>query len=270
MTGFRRARPTVQRLFLAVFLVVLPVYAAAERVEDLPKPTDYVSDFAHVLSPPAIERIDSICSQIDHSKANAQIAVVTVLTLEGEDPAEYGTDLYHGWGIGKKGEDRGVLLLFAIQDHKRWITTGYGVEGILNDAKVGDIGRAMVPLLRANNYDGAITQGVTQVAQAIAADAGVTLQNAPMTPPMARRQARHGIPIGTILFLIFLLIFFVGSPLMRLLLGYSILTSGWRGGGFGGGFGGGGFGGGGDSGGGGGFGGFGGGDTGGGGAGGDW
>jgi hypothetical protein len=44
----------------------------AERVEDLPQPTDYVSDFAHVLSPEAVARLDRICAQLDHSKANAQ------------------------------------------------------------------------------------------------------------------------------------------------------------------------------------------------------
>ena len=46
----------------------------AEQVKDLPKPTDYVSDYAHVLSPQAVTQLDSLCSQLDHSKANAQIA----------------------------------------------------------------------------------------------------------------------------------------------------------------------------------------------------
>ena len=36
--------------------------ALAEQVEDLPQPTDYVSDFAHVLSPEAIARLDRICA----------------------------------------------------------------------------------------------------------------------------------------------------------------------------------------------------------------
>ena len=63
--------------------------ALAERVEDLPKPTDYVSDFAHVLSPEAIARLDSLCAQLDHSQANAQIAVVTIHTLDGDDAADF-------------------------------------------------------------------------------------------------------------------------------------------------------------------------------------
>jgi uncharacterized protein len=273
MKGLRRARSKVLGLLLTALFLVLPAAVLAAQVKDLPKPTDYVSDFAHVLSPQAIARIDSICAQLDHSKANAQIAVVTIPSLDGDDSAEYATDLYSEWGIGKKGTDRGVLFLFAIQDHRRSIKVGYGLEGILPDAKTGDIGRSMIPLLRANNFDGAVLLGVSQTAQVIAEDAGVTLENRPVPQPY--RQVQHHISVGTILFLIFLLVFFVGSPLMRLLLGYSVLTSGWRGGGFGGGpwIGGGGDGGGfggGDSGGGGGFGGFGGGDTGGGGSDGSW
>jgi uncharacterized protein len=269
MMGLRRARGTVFRLVLVVFVGAFAA-AHAQPVKSLPKPTDYVSDYAHVLSPGAIARIDNLCSQLDHSQANAQVAVVTVRTLDGEDSADYANELEDAWKMGRKGSDRGVLILLAIQDHKRRIDVGYGLEGILNDAKLGDIGREMVPLLRANNFDGAVTLAVVDVAQAIAADAGVTLNNEPVAPrPQA---ARHHGSIGPVIFIIFLLIFFAGGPLLRLLLGYSLLTSGWRGGGFGGGpwMGGGGFGGGGGDSGGGGFGGFGGGGFGGGGAGGDW
>jgi uncharacterized protein len=267
MKGFRRVRSTVFRLLIAVVLGVLPAalpqVLLAERVEDLPKPTDYVSDYAHVLSPQAIARIDSICAQLDHSKADAQIAVVTVQSLDGDDTADYATTLYSKMGIGKKGEDRGVLLLFAIRDHKRSIKTGYGLEGILPDSKTGDIGRSMVPQLKAGDFDGAITLGVSEIAQVIAQDAGITLENQPVPAP--RHAVHHG-GFGPLIFLIILVIFFAGGPLIRLLLGYSILTSGWGGGGFGGG----GWGGGGGDSGGGGFGGFGGGDTGGGGSDGSW
>jgi uncharacterized protein len=271
MKGDCRTRFKVFWPVLATFLflfpaLIFPTLIGGEQVKDLPKPTDYVSDYAHVLSPEAVQRIDAICAQLDHSAANAQIAVVTVHTLDGEDTAEYATDLYHQMGIGKKGEDRGVLLLFAIQDRKRSIKVGYGLEGILNDAKTGDIGRDMVPLLRAQNYDGAVLLGVDQIGQVIADDAKVTLNmDEPIVQP--HRQVRHHSSFGGIIFFIILLVFFAGSPLLRMLLGYSILTSGWRGGG---GWGGGGGGwGGGDSGGGG-FGGFGGGDTGGGGSDGSW
>ena len=89
-------------------------------------------------------KLDRICAELDHSQANAQVAVVTVHNLDGEDAADWANQLEDKWKMGKKGSDRGVLVLLAVDDHKYRIDVGYGLEGILNDAKVGDIGRAMV------------------------------------------------------------------------------------------------------------------------------
>ena len=269
------------RLLMAVVLFAFASVLPAERVEDLPKPTGYVSDFAHVLSPEAITRLDRICSQLDHSQANAQVAIVTVHSLEGEDAADYASRLEDKWHMGKKGSDRGVLILLAVNDRKRRIDVGYGLEGILPDGKVGDIGREMVPYLRANDFDGAVTTALRRIAQVIAADAHVSLQDEDQGQPErlpGHRVVRHHFPLGGIILLIIILAFFGGFRLLAFLLGWNLFTGGFgRGGGWGGGwgaggFGGGGFGGGGDGGGGGGggFGGFGGGDFGGGGAGGDW
>jgi len=243
-------------------LLALCVTALCQPVKSLPKPTDYVSDLAHVMSPAVIRRLDLVCGQVDH-EAHAQIAVVTVNTTEEEPIEEYAVDLYQAWGLGKKGikegSDRGVLILVAVKDRKRFISTGYGVEGILPDATVSVIGRQMVPYLRNNDFDGAMTLAVGQISQIIARDAGVTLT--PLTRQQRAQPAHISLGklilfgIGLILVLAFLARF-GGSGLIGFLLGM------FMGGGFGGG--------GGNNDGGSGFGGFGGGSTGGGGAGGDW
>jgi uncharacterized protein len=283
MKGFRRASLLVLRLLLAAAAGFSATAALAERVEDLPQPTDYVSDFAHVLSPEAIARIDRICGQLDHSQANAQIAVVTVHTLDGEDTPVYTNELEDKWKMGRKGSDRGVLVLLAVDDHKRWIDVGYGLEGILPDGKLGDIGREMVPYLRANDFDGAVTLAVGEVAQGIAADANVTLdEDASEAPPAPEPQEPPslGTRIAGRLVVAFFLLIILGPWVLRILAGFGVFRrwgwgpSIWLGGGGGWGVGGGsggggGFLGGGDSGGGG-FGGFGGGSFGGGGAGGSW
>ena len=270
MIGFRRVHSAVFGLLLAALFAVSAVAALAERVEDLPKPTDYVSDFAHVLSPEAIARLDRLCAQLDHSQTNTQIEVVTIHTLDGVDPADFSNALEDKWKIVRKGSDRGVLVLLAVDDHKRRIEVGYGLEGILPDGKVGDIGRDMVPALRANDFDGAVTLAVGELAQVIAADAKVTLED---EPAPVRQPVRHSAAMGRLSLLVIVLIFFGGFHLLRFLLGFG-LFGGFRGGPWmgGGGFGGGGFGGGGGGDSGGGFGGFGGGGGGfgGGGAGGDW
>ncbi len=259
------------RLVMAVVLLAFASVLSAERVEDLPKPTDYVSDFAHVLSPGAIARIDSIARQLDRPPANAQIAVVTVHTMEGDDTNDYATRVFERFQIGKKGSDKGVLVFFAIDDRKRFIITGYGVEGILPDGKVGDIGRSVVPFLRQRDYDDAAISEVKQVADVIAADANVSLNDEPAPAPSGR-VGHRGFPLGGLIFFLIIFLFFGGFRFLAFLFGWNLLTGSyrrgpWIGGGGGWGGGGGGWGGGG---GGGGFGGFGGGSTGGGGAGGDW
>jgi uncharacterized protein len=278
MKGSGRARFVLFPPLLAALFAFLAVPAHAEKVSDLPQPTDYVSDFAHVLSPEAVARLDSICSQLDHTAANAKIAVVTVHDLDGDDAADYATQLEDHWKMGDKdkatGQNRYAMVLLAVADHKYRIEVGYGLEGILPDGKTGDIGRDMVPDLKAGDYDGAVTTAVGEVAQVIADDAHVTLDNAPAPVPAAEPEQQEqpsaakvveGILITIVI--IFYILRVLGSFGLFGLWGLSLFSGGGRGGSSGFGSGGGGFGGGG-----GGFGGFGGGGGGfgGGGAGGSW
>jgi uncharacterized protein len=266
---------------IVLMLLWAAVWLTAEPINSL-HPSNYVNDFAGVLDAATEARLNDLCHQVEQ-KANAQMAVVTVKSLDGQDSVSYAVALYQKWGIGKKGADRGVLILLATQDHKYWTSVGYGLEPILPDGKVGGFGREMVPLLRAEDYAGAVTLITSRVASVIARDAGVTLENQPPVA-MPRRQPARGVVVGLV-WIVFLVFVFIVIPILRAifrggggsgrgggsgfwsgLLWGMLLNSGGRGGGFGGG----GFGGFGGGGGGGGFGGFGGGSTGGGGAGGSW
>ena len=247
--------------------------AYAQAVRDLPKPTDYVNDDAHVMSAAAVTQLDRLCGEVDH-EAHAQMAIVTVNDMNGESPDQYAVDLEDLWGVGGKQSDRGLIVIVSVQDRHRFILTGRGLEGILPDGKVGEIGRQMVPMLRNNDFDGAMTLAADEISQIIAQDAGVRLT--PLTRWGAAQQRPHasaGQVIGGIVFLVLVVIFLAwagGSGLLGFLLGMFFGGGGrWGGGG---GFGGGGdFGGGGGGGdGGSGFGGFGGGGSDGGGAGGSW
>ncbi len=276
MKGFRLTRSIGIPLLAA--LVLIPLRAAlGESVSSLPKPDDYTNDYAHVLSSQAVAQLDRICSELDHSQANAQVAIVIVHTLDGDDAADYANQLEDKWKMGKKGSDRGVLLLLAVDDHKYRIDVGYGLEGILPDGKVGDIGRDMVPYLRSKDYDSAVTTAIGQVAQVIADDAKVTLTDEPAPPPPVVQRSSGHFPFPIVIFLAFFFISIIVRAVHAIgaKLGFWapwVHKGGMGGGGFYmGGFGGGGGGfGGGGGGGGGGFGGFGGGSFGGGGAGGSW
>ncbi|MGB6631086.1 MAG: TPM domain-containing protein, partial [Terriglobales bacterium] len=194
----------------AIFCVVLvSAVCFAEPIASL-RATNYVNDFAGVLDAATQARLNDLCQQVDQ-KAHAQIAVVTVKSLDGQDVESYAVALYQKFGIGAKGKDHGVLILLATQDRKYQIQVGYGLEGILPDGKVGGFGREAVPFLRSGDYAGAVTLMTARVASVIAQDAGVTLGNQPRQVP-TRQQPGGG--AGAVILVIFLL-FFVVIPILR-------------------------------------------------------
>jgi uncharacterized protein len=270
---FRIAK-IITRPFLILLLLAVPV-TKAEQVKNL-KPQGYVNDFAGVLSAPAKDKLTTLCAEVDQ-KAKAQIAIVTVSSLEGEPVEQFSLDLATAWGIGPKQKDRGVLILLAPNDRKYRIEVGYGLEAILPDGKVGGFGREAVPFLRQNDYSSAALLITERVASVIAEDQKVALDtNSGVTAP----EPESGTSIPLFVKLIFVVVFglFFFFPVIGFFL-FALFGIGrgprsWRGGGgwYGGSsYGGGSWGGGGSSGGaGGGFGGFGGGSFGGGGASGSW
>ena len=144
-------------------------------------PTSYVQDFAGVIDAGSKQQMEQLSREV-YQQAHATIVVVTIHSLDGESIEQFATDLEDKWKVGPKGTDRGVLMILAINDRKRRIEVGYGLEGILNDAKVGDIGRTMVPWLQRGEYGQGLLEGQQQIAKVIAADANVTL--APMEQPV--------------------------------------------------------------------------------------
>lgn len=268
-------------LIVAVGAVGAP--GLAESVASLPAPKGYVNDFAGIFTPDASANLERLCTEVDR-EAHAQIAVVTVKSMDpdksGSVPSieEFATALEDKWKVGRKGTDRGLLVIVSLNPRKYRIEVGYGLEGILNDAKVGDIGREMQPYLHSGDYSQGVTIAVRELAQDIAADAGVTLQTLNgSSQPHYHYETQPQIQVspillvvgGIVVFIILAILVATGHIGLLFYLLFNLLgggRGGYRGGGgFGGGFGGGG----GDDGGGG-FGGFGGGSSGGGGASGDF
>jgi uncharacterized protein len=273
----------IKFVILLSLLLATSSLVLSEKIADI-RPQGYVTDLAHVIDPATKARLETLCAEVEQ-KTGAQIAVVTVDSLDGQSKEDYAADLYKHLGVGSKKENRGVLLLLAPKERQYRIEVGYGLEPVINDARAGDIGREMVPDLRRQDYSTAVLVGTTRIAQLIAADKGVQLNGVPANKPRApAAQTPWWIPLVLIV-VVFIIIRLIsrgargggrgpgsgggGSALPWFLLGSAL---GGRGGSWGGGFGGssGGYSGGGGGGGFGGFGGFGGGMSGGGGAGGSW
>ncbi|HTM19593.1 MAG TPA: TPM domain-containing protein [Kofleriaceae bacterium] len=211
-------------------------------------PDHWVYDAAGVIDAGDESTIEQLSTEL-FRRTGVAIVVVTVPQLVDETIDELAVRVGSSWGVGRKGEDRGLVIAFARDDRKIYVATGYGTEGYLPDARVGAIiDRTALPDLRAGRYSAGLGALAAALAAESAREFGVELTGAPLPPPATSPQV--GLPrlIGGVLMLLVFLYLLFRHPWMLLFL----MSGGRRGGrgGFGGGgghggFGGGGFGGGG-------------------------
>lgn len=262
---------------LILTLLVFPwLISQAQKIPDPPNPPRLVNDFAHVMTADQVAELESKLVSYDDS-TSIQIAVVTVATTGDYVIEDYALKLLRGWKVGNKKTNNGIVVLAAIQDHKVYIATGYGMEGVLPDITNKQIIEdEIVPNFKQENY----YRGFD-----LAADAIIKASHGEYVAPSGYDQRKQhgsgggGNILGIIIFfvIIFVLIsrgggrgggggMFNRSGVLPFIIGNMLGGMGRGGGGWSGGGGGGGW----SGGGGGGFGGFGGGSGGGGGAGGSW
>lgn len=254
---FRRTLP-----FILCGLTLLLTVTSLEAVETFPKPVGAVNDFAGVIPDQYKSRMEDLAREV-LEKTGTTVVVATVKSIGDNSAEDYVNGMYQAWGIGKKGEDKGVLIFIAVNERKFRIETGYGVEGILPDGLVGEIrDKYVAPYLKQGDYGKGLSNAMMAVSTVIAKDAGVSLTGRPSPDQPVKKQTRRGGNIIPLLILLLIMIPLLGTRQGREMLPWLLLffvsgSGGGRGGGFG-------------SFGGGGFGGFGGGGSGGGGAGGDY
>jgi uncharacterized protein len=256
----RRRRKTFLGFLLPLtfFLSLLSIHPVFGD-EPFPAPRGLINDFADIIPPAYEQQMNSLAREV-LEKADAALTVVTLKDIGGANIDEFTNRLYERWGIGKKGEDRGVMILVALKERKIRIEVGYGLEGLIPDGLAGQIrDQAIVPYLKKGEFGPGLINGLSTLAAIIAKDRGIELSGKPATPQeVTSKRSRTAYGIFPFLFLLFLFFFLfrsgrlgIGTFLLLMLLGGG--RGGFRGGGSMGGFSGG-------------FGGFGGGMSGGGGA----
>jgi uncharacterized protein len=162
-------------LWLSLLVAAYFSPAAVEAQLEFPKPKGYVNDFANVIDAGAKRRLDALCKEVDE-KTHAQIAVVTIDSVEGTPVGDYARLMFNHWGIGYKDDDRGMLILLAITDRTYFISVGRGFEALFPNDRVALIGSDMVPLLRQRHYSKAALLSAGKIAGIIAHERGVTLK----------------------------------------------------------------------------------------------
>jgi uncharacterized protein len=138
------------------------------------KPLGYVSDFAGVVDPASKAQLETYAADLQRA-TGAQIALVTIPTLQGEPIEDVANTIARAWGVGQKGQNDGILLLMAIRDRRSRLEIGYGLEPVLPDGLDGSILRQMRPALRAGQYGEAMMAAAETLGTTIAHARNVSL-----------------------------------------------------------------------------------------------
>ena len=130
----------MKKLIAGLLLVLLILSLACTSVSAaVPRPSSqvYVTDLAGVLSDEQERSMSAATEALSKQAEGAQVVVLTVTDLDGQDPGQYATDIAREWGIGSKQKDNGVLILLSTGDRAIEIAVGEGLEGCLPDGKTG-------------------------------------------------------------------------------------------------------------------------------------
>lgn len=198
---------------LGILIAVLFCLFQITSYASIPKPsTDYYLDELGILDEATKENINKTNRQLE-DKTGSQVVVISLANPDGLDGYSYGTDIFNAWKIGDKDKENGVLILFLGPgpNGKRQVNiiTGYGIEGRLNDGKVGRIiDNFMLDKLKEGDYSQAINEGFNAVVGEIAAEYGIELEK-DYSSYQERLEPVHSDDGFTISTLIILLVIFI-------------------------------------------------------------
>ena len=243
-----------------------------------PKPALYFNDGAGIVDAATASQLNEQLAQFERDTSSQIVVAIYPSLPDGADLDDYCIRTANSWVVDRKngqltgGSNSAVLFVF-VNDHKMFIATGRDLEGALPDITCKQIiDNEITPSFKQGDYAGGLRAGVAAMMAATKGEYKGTGQTS--LERQDQRTDQHEQTIGTIIFLVVLVLLFLSrsafpgfmaAPYVFTGGGYGSGYGGWRGGG---GFGG--FSGGGGSSGFGGFSGGGGGGFGGGGAGGSW
>jgi uncharacterized protein len=168
---------SVKQFFCVLAIVCLSIFSCpltslAVTIQDVPNPRqmagEWVSDLANLLDTQMEMQLNQAISELEEDEG-IEIAVVTVPdTSPSSSSNDFATQLFKYWGIGKQGQNNGVLLLVSKGDRQVEIKTGSGIMDLLPNSKLqSTIDTDILPRFRSGNFAEGIWVGTQSLIQAI-------------------------------------------------------------------------------------------------------
>lgn len=151
--------------FIIYLLLAIAALARvhAQDIPPKPDPPRLVNDLANQLNPSERQMLEQKLIAYNDS-TSSQIVIVTVPTLGDYPIADYAFKLGTDWGVGQKGKNNGIVLLWAPKERKVFIATGYGLEGAVPDAIAKRIvSQVITPRFKAGQFYQGLSDGVDMI-----------------------------------------------------------------------------------------------------------
>ncbi|HEX6051376.1 MAG TPA: TPM domain-containing protein [Gemmatimonadaceae bacterium] len=157
-------------IVLAVVSLLQITPAQAERLRWVPNPraanSTWVADPSGHLKPATVDSLNALADALSR-EAGHEIAVVAIDSTSGFEPFDVALALHRMWGVGQRGRDNGIVLLWVPTQRAVHISVGYGLEGVLPDARAGRIrDQVIFPAFRRGDFDAGMLAGVSALAAA--------------------------------------------------------------------------------------------------------
>lgn len=198
------------RTLLALLWAVLAYVAAPLAAQTFPaRPDGPVLDQAGIIPDADEAALDAKLRAYNKDTGRA-IVVVTVNSLEGQDPATYARDLAEAWDVGGKETEEAALLLIAPNEREMWITTARGVQDRLTDLFTGQVVRnTLRPAFREGDFGGGIAKATDQMIERLNLSPADAKAIAEAEAAAKGKSDEGGFPIGVLIWLAFMFFFFV-------------------------------------------------------------
>lgn len=157
-------------LLAAIFLQAGAQPGDSARLRWVPNPRaasgGWVADPARHLTPATVDEINAIITALER-ETSTEIGVAVLDSLDGLEPAQAALLLHRRWGVGKRERDNGIVFLWSPRLRQTYVSIGYGLEGVLPDARAGRIqDQHVIPAFRGGNFDAGVVAGVRALADA--------------------------------------------------------------------------------------------------------
>lgn len=195
-------------LIVALLVFLFPIFSQAS----IPNaPTSYYLDELNMLDETTRRNITQTNRELEQ-KTGSQVLVATIRNNDGLPASDLGPEIFNKWNIGDQTKQNGALILITLDENTNkkeiFITTGYGIEGRLNDGKVGRIiDNFMIDELKAGKYSQGISDGFNSIVAEIADEYGAKLDGN-YDYYLETNNSSQTLGIGSLIFMMIVFIIF--------------------------------------------------------------